>query len=433
MLFDTQRVLAVDAPRTPYQNSAATASLEHPLLKGLHYGQRKLMLSEVEFLAAIAKRPASPKKVLIVYAGAACGLHLPFLFSLFPAFDFVLIDPAPFCQEVRDIASRAEGCVLELVEGVCTPELCLRLRRTYCDTHAIFLVSDIRSGQPTGMSQNQEHTAMIEQDNSAQREWCFSLEVEAAMLKFHPPYPATQDRGSDKYSAADKTAEEYTYLDGTLLLGVWAPKSSSEVRLVVVGPFRRGYVAPTRRYSCTAHEEQCYAYNVERRYGKDCAAERHILQTYLDTFPGTYESVEVLSRTLSERLEYPLFTPLEPGFTEQHARWVTLLYSSGKSHALQFNDPLKDKMTVEEVARLVREYKDSAEPPTGAAVDGVELSQHFWPVFAAADFAAVYCFPPVRWGWKQHTHRRQPNRGGGRDTNKNSQRFAGKKRSANAT
>ncbi|CBZ34399.1 hypothetical protein, conserved [Leishmania donovani] len=437
MFFDKRRVLTEEAPRRPYQNNASTASFECPLLKGLHYGQRKLLLSEVEFLVQISMHVkcrgsgASPKKVLVVYAGAACGLHLPLIFSLFPALDFVLIDPAPFCSRVKEIASKEGSCVLELIDDFCTAELCLRIRRSYQETHDIFLVSDIRSGQPTGMSMNQEHTDMIQQDNKAQREWCFSLEVEAAMLKFHPPYPAAKDSDPANYKAQDATVEEYTYLDGTQLLGVWAPKSSSEVRLIVVGPFKRGYAAPTRRYYCTVHEEQCYAYNTDNRYEKDCAAERLILETYLSAFPGASKSVEQLSKTLSEQLEYPLFCPLEPGFTEQHARWVTLLYSTRNPAALQYFDLLKNYMSVEQVAGLVTKYKDCCEIPTGVKVGDIELTPHFWSVFAAGDFAVVYCFPAVRWGWKQHAHRRQPNKQED-DGRENHRRFAGKKRRANA-
>ncbi|CAJ1026669.1 putative Poly A polymerase regulatory subunit [Leishmania utingensis] len=436
MLFDRRLVLREDAPRRPYRSNVSTASFECPLLKGLHYGQRKLALSEVEFFLQIAMyakncSSAASLKVLVVYAGAACGLHLPFLFSLFPTLDFVLIDPAPFCSQVKEIASKEGSCVLELIEDFCTPELCLRIRRTYCETHDIFLVSDIRSGEPTGMSLNQEHTDMIQQDNYAQREWCFSLEVQAAMLKFHPPYPATKDSDLTSNNAQDTTVEEYTYLDGTQLLGVWAPKSSSEVRLVVVGPFKRGYEAPARRYHCTAHEEQCYAYNVDNRYEKDCAAERLILETYLSAFPDAYKSVEQLSKTLSEKLGYPLFCPLEPGFTEQHARWVTLLYSSGNPSALQYFELLKNDMSVAQVARLVSEHKDCSEIPADVKVGDVVLTPHFWSVFAAGDFAAVYCFPVVRWRWRQQAYRhRLSNKQDG--SKRNHRRFAGKKRTANA-
>jgi cap2 methyltransferase len=435
MEFRADRVLTDDAPRKVYQNNAATASFEHPMMKGLHYGQRKLMLSEVEFFVALLKRikakgdVALQKRVLIVYAGAACGLHLPFLFSLFEELDFVLIDPAPFCSQVREIAAKVGSCVLELIEDVCTPELCLRLRRSYCDTHQLYLVSDIRSGKPTSMSENQEHTEMIQQDNAAQREWCFSLEVEAAMLKFHPPYPATQDPKSAKFNAADTTAEEYVYLSGTELLGVWAPKSSSEVRLVVEGPFTKCYKAPSRSYSCTVHEEQCYAYNIDNRYEKDCNAERSILAAYLELFPGKFSSVEQLSKTLSERLEYPLFLPLEPGFTEQHARWVSLLYSTGKAAALAFFEPLKKVMTVQRVAKLVVDYKDATEIPSGVQVGGVDLTRDFWTALAEADFSVVYCFPFFRWGWKRRRpppppQQQQQKRGGGAARG----RFAGNKR-----
>lgn len=425
MEFKPELVLADDAPRTAYQNNSATASFERPLLKGLHYGQRKLMLSEVEFFSAIVQRSrksgeqATDKKVLVVYAGAACGLHLPFLFSLFKDFEFVLIDPAPFCTEVREIAAAEGSCVHELIEGLCTAELCLRIRRAYSETHRIFLVSDIRSGQPTGMSHNQEHTEMMQLDNAMQREWCFALEVEAALLKFHPPYPAAKD----PKAPADTTAEDYVYLKGTALWGVWAPKSSSEVRLVVEGPFTKSFQAPNRTYSCTGHEEQCYAYNIDNRYAKDCRAERTILQDYLELFPGASASAEALSATLSERLAFPLFRPLDAGFTEQHARWLSLLYSSGKAAALHFFEPLKEEMTVQGVAALVTAHKDAAEIPTGVTVGGVELTREFWLAIAVADFAGVYGFPVFRWAWWRRPAAKS--RHGGQQP-----KFAGKKRRA---
>lgn len=56
-----------------------------------HWGQRKLLLAEVEFLTQHAQ-----PGITCVYAGAAPGTHIEFLAQLFPEVQFVLVDPAPF-------------------------------------------------------------------------------------------------------------------------------------------------------------------------------------------------------------------------------------------------------------------------------------------------------------------------------------------------
>lgn len=47
----------------------------------IHWGQRKLLLAEIEFLSSII--PSLTSNVVVVYAGAAPGDHLPALISLF--------------------------------------------------------------------------------------------------------------------------------------------------------------------------------------------------------------------------------------------------------------------------------------------------------------------------------------------------------------
>ena len=79
------RVLQPDAPRLPYRRRRGE------LKSVAHWGQRKLLLAEIEFLA----RHAQPG-VICVYAGAAPGTHIEFLAQLFPEVQFVLVDPAPF-------------------------------------------------------------------------------------------------------------------------------------------------------------------------------------------------------------------------------------------------------------------------------------------------------------------------------------------------
>ncbi|KEG14359.1 hypothetical protein DQ04_00511220 [Trypanosoma grayi] len=337
------------------------------------------------------------KPLLVVYAGAANGSHLPFLFDLFKTIKFVLIDPAPFCPAVREIAQRADGPIKEMVEGYCTDELCLRLSRTYRSDYDILLISDIRSGEPKKQS-NKDNTAMIMRDNEMQRSWCWSLRAEAALLKFHPPYPPCRDTKSRHYDAADDTPESVEYMDGIRLFGVWAPKSSSELRLCVKGPFVPGAKIAMRHYDCSMHEEQCAFYNTEGRYARDCEAEKNILARYLKLFPSAYSGdVVALSHAVSAFLKFPLFRPLESTFTEDDARWVTLLYSTRDVENLAWFERLRGLMTSKVVQDLVKMWRDSTCVPVDATIGSIALSKEFWTIMCTGNLVEAYSLPRIWW------------------------------------
>lgn len=429
------RKLTEDSPRRTYQE-AATSTIDAVTRRGLHFGQRKLLLSEVEFfsgfLSMLHSSNSKKKPVLVVYAGAANGQHLPFLFDLFPTFRFVLVDPAPCCQPVQAIAaagkeklsdekSNAPGPspILELIQDYCTSELCERLAKTYGKDYHLLLVSDIRSGVPSRMK-NVEHTAMILKDNELQKSYCTSLLPALAMLKFHPPYPA-EKKTSPRYDPLDDTPEVVQYLDGVSLFGVWAPKSSSEVRLVVSGPF--SHPLSMKEYSCEAHEEQCYYYNCTGRYRRDCAAEESIWKNYLglaslcpsDISDGlAKKTVEELSAIASEALNFPDFLPLSKLFTEDHARWFALVMSikriPGSVDLIAFFHLWKDAMKASVVEELIKRFQNfSTVPEPGAVIEVVKQfgggqncpagEDNFWFLFCRGDFGEAYSISRVRWNF----------------------------------
>ena len=86
------RILTADFPEKKYiprkRDEDRTA---------VHFGQRKLFLSEVEFLTNVcasfeAKKPFKP--IVCIYAGAAPGNHIDLLSQMFPFVKFHLVDPA---------------------------------------------------------------------------------------------------------------------------------------------------------------------------------------------------------------------------------------------------------------------------------------------------------------------------------------------------
>jgi hypothetical protein len=74
-------ILTPDAPQTQYSRDVATSVL--------HFGQLKLLCSEIQFLVAVGDW----KGCTLIYAGASPGHHIPYLMRMFPRLGFVLVDP----------------------------------------------------------------------------------------------------------------------------------------------------------------------------------------------------------------------------------------------------------------------------------------------------------------------------------------------------
>jgi len=88
-----------------------------------HWGQRKLLMSEIEFLTFYARffiqfqsnqtflfSIFCRKGSIVVYAGAAPGTHTNFLSLLFPEVKFLLVDPANFDAWETDKIEIINGC-----------------------------------------------------------------------------------------------------------------------------------------------------------------------------------------------------------------------------------------------------------------------------------------------------------------------------------
>lgn len=89
--------LSADFPRLPY------ATRRGQVKSAAHWGQRKLLLSEVQLLIEALEAMGPTTKFHIVYAGAAPGEHLAFLDRMFPGHRWELIDPIKFHDCLRDL------------------------------------------------------------------------------------------------------------------------------------------------------------------------------------------------------------------------------------------------------------------------------------------------------------------------------------------
>ncbi len=210
------------------------------------FGQRKLLMSEVQFLTHFNVR-------FIVYAGAASGIHIKYLSALFPSVTFYLVDPAPFDRDL----SLLPNVVLE--PGLFTNDTVAALLETFREYEInpredVGFISDIRSQSAVPdktVNQYQKVEDGILSDMDMQMEWVLKLEPKHAMLKFRLPYIA----GMDEYVDVKRTVE---YLDGIILRQIYSPCQSSETRLIVS---RQASGYPMRTYDCKLYENQLYYYN----------------------------------------------------------------------------------------------------------------------------------------------------------------------------
>eukprot|EP01083_Nonionella_stella_P033914 92793_1 len=248
----------------------------------LHWGQRKLLLSEIEFLNSHLK---STKKGddglrLVVYAGAASGKHIPLLIEMYDDIAMHLWDPNDFCYAIKHTER------VQIHQKYFTDLVAERYGRLGRD---LLFISDIRTADRKRQI-SQECEDSIIKDNELQTKWTHCMtcggHLVAAMLKFRLPYP----------HLVKESQYNQVGLDGTIKLGIWAPVTSTETRLHVK-PDSNGKIH-TKIYDCKVYEEQLFWFNVKCRqsfidntkyhcaeYGVinsyDCWAECLILEQYL--------------------------------------------------------------------------------------------------------------------------------------------------------
>jgi len=241
----------------------------------LHMGQLKLLLSEIEFLI-----PFKNKRITLIYAGAAPGIHISRLSCMFPLMHFVLIDPN------ESMMSRMDVNNVSVLECEMTDGLAAELNGKF-GTNTLF-VSDVRIGPESGMELDIEQQRRIHKDMLAQMQWFSILDPIAGMFKFRLPWdmePNTE------------------YLDGNIHLPVFGRFLTHESRLIV----QRG--AGMKIYDNKKYEGQMAYFNQKLRTAiypggrcYDCTVFRSIIQAYLEK-SVTDEDVDVLCSDIENDLE----------------------------------------------------------------------------------------------------------------------------------
>lgn len=196
------KTLVKDLPNNiPYRSLRLNRTVKQ------HFGQRKLLLSEVDFLSDYVKEGDT-----VVYAGAAPGTHTTFLARLFEPLKLKwhLYDPREFIAAALDFPG---GGYIKIFNQYYTDDDA----KGYAGRNDVLFISDIRTFDGIEMPSED----YVDNDMELQENWVRLMAPRAAMLKFRLRY--------NKVDNIDKS----TYLDGEIRIQAWAPTASTETRLIV--------------------------------------------------------------------------------------------------------------------------------------------------------------------------------------------------------
>ena len=310
--------------RAPYRRRAREEKT------AVHWGQRKLLLSEIE-LFTIYWDPKVIPNPLCVYAGAAPGIHIPLLAQMFPAFTFHLYDPSKFAITPTEKIQTFNEYFTDAVA------------KRYAGRNDVFFISDIRTtdykllrrealkkrgitkfdvnDEPIGpfdlikeaFRESELKTEdQIWGDMLMQQQWVLTMNPEHVLLKFRLPY------------VLDGVDRSVQYLKGVVYWQIWSPQTSTETRLKPLRNAQGRYELANwsileyeqwNFHHNTVEREQTFYQNIftgtsdpidfpELTNDYDSVAEAFVLRSYLEKFGVTnpetlYAQVKKFSRIIT--------------------------------------------------------------------------------------------------------------------------------------
>ena len=273
------RLLNENSPRTAYVRSNSETEITT-----VHYGQRQLLINEIEFLtlciSGLSQENAENsewqnKKFVAFYAGAAPGHHLLVLSELFPFVKFILVDPLKL-DLIYGNGSFKNNLVF--INEKFTEHLAQELFTRYQEDSKFIrlFISDIRG--------TKDDESIIAQEMDLQATIHTILKPYKSYLKFRLPYV---DDLNDPNSVLEKT-----YLSGDVYFLIWGRAHTSETRLLVHKD------SVERTYDCVKYQDQLFHFNSNERtfcyehnltvpgfdHCYDCRAELYVFEKYLEIY-----------------------------------------------------------------------------------------------------------------------------------------------------
>lgn len=237
--------------------------------KSIHWGQRKLLMSEIEFFTLYLGKDI--KDPLCVYVGAASGTHIAILSNMFPSLQFHLYDPNKFAI--------TETNRIKIFNEYFTD----KIAKTYAGRNNVFFISDIRTvdsegnfkkaleevgitkfdrnDKPEGpydlikkakSKSNEKNEKGIWEDMENQQNWVLIINPIHALLKFRLPWP-------QEYVDGEPVDRTVSYLKGIVFWQPWAGQNSTETRLKPIKNNKGNYEKAD--WSIVEYEQWCAFHN----------------------------------------------------------------------------------------------------------------------------------------------------------------------------
>ena len=245
LITDLFRILPDNLPRVEYKRRTKEIKTV------LHWGQRKLLLTEIEFFTnfftkifnVVKENTETPietpteKTIYAIYAGAAPGTHILYLSKLFPLIHFELYDPRAFSPNLLKNTEKIKTHMQYF-----TDETANQWKSEDHPDKILLFISDIRTGDTeTQSSKMVEERVSI--DHDWQKNWYNIISPEYSMFKFRLPW----------------VIGETEYMDGDIYIQPYPPVTSTETRLIV------SKNAKNKLYDNKKYEEQLFHFNTSIR------------------------------------------------------------------------------------------------------------------------------------------------------------------------
>jgi len=292
-----------------------------------HIGQRKLFLTELQFLTDYVP---GDQEVICVYAGAAPSHHTGLLSDLFSNVKFILVDPNKFdvygktpvilqargtdpCdyKTAKTLIDKALNCHdnrLFIINTIFTIDIAKALA-SQVEKSILYFVSDIR----TNMEGDFPSTMDILWNSAQQYNWMQIMMPVMSMLKFRHPFyydvshedvvkmsarsPYKEDLEMAKDSGIDFVENagirKFMYYDGIINLQAFSPQSSTETRLITDAKTVVDH-GPLENFEDKLYYynniDRCYSMHVNENANRnigfdhcnDCAIENRLWMRYVD-------------------------------------------------------------------------------------------------------------------------------------------------------
>lgn len=218
----------------------------------ISWGQRKLMIGEIEFLTYFWN-PIKVPKPTVVYAGASPGTHIPLLATMFESVaEWHLYDPRPF---------KISGSGKIILHSQLFTD---KDAAQWSGRDDIIFISDIRTADHTTMKPD-ENEAAVWTDNLMQQKWLTIMKPVIASLKFRLPYSDVWSEMSklnspwlEKLGLSPETSQQVKYLKGHIMYQPWRPSTSTETRLII----QRDDGLVSQTYNLIDYEQMLSYHNV---------------------------------------------------------------------------------------------------------------------------------------------------------------------------